>query len=109
MIIPTPKLRIWMTRENFESMSRRRLLRKMASLGVSGGALQFLTGETVAKLTEDPEKNVPRLKGIRHENPSAFTSPPYPKSPKWVPEFYTIPRQKWVEVESARKAEEKNT
>lgn len=49
-------------------MSRRRFLSGLSTLGLSGAALNHITQDAVADLTDNPEKEVPRLEGFKHTN-----------------------------------------
>lgn len=82
-------------------MGRRRFVKTLSSLGVSAAALQHLTGESLAKLTDDPKKDVPRLGAYRHTNPEDVKNG---HPPEREPVYYTIPRDEWEVTESAHDA-----
>lgn len=79
-------------------MGRRRFLETLGSLGVSAAALTGMTKETLAELTDDPSREVPRLKGTRHTNHEAVVEGTEP--PELEPVYYTIPRDEFVRIES---------
>lgn len=79
-------------------MGRRRFLKTLSSLGVSAAALNHMTKETLAELTNDPSREVPRLKGTRHTNHEAVVNRAEP--PELEPVYYTIPRDEFIRIES---------
>jgi hypothetical protein len=83
-------------------MGRRRFLRSLAGLGISGTAVQYMSQDALASVTDNPKKEVPRLSRLEHANPEAVRAGEEP--PKYEPVYYTIPRDKWVRVESAHDA-----
>lgn len=86
---------------NYSSMGKRRFLRTMATLGVSATALRYLSQDSLATLTDNPEEEVPRLSRVKFKNPKTYSNLPIPdEPPKIEPVFYTIPRDEWVHVES---------
>lgn len=82
-------------------MNRRQMLEKLSAMGVSAGGLAFITKDTLAKVTDNPDDEIPRLHYVRAKNPEKWRNPPYPDHP---PEregvYYTIPRDEWVWVEA---------
>lgn len=74
----------------------------MAKFGVSTTALSAMSKEAFAQLNANPENEVPRLRGFIHTNPDEIKNG---APPDREPIYYTIPRDKWVEVESARDAQ----
>lgn len=79
-------------------MGRRRFLRTLSSIGVSATTLNYITKDTLAKVTSNPRKEVPYVKLLRHTNPAEVKNGAVPKrEPIWD----TIPRSKWVRVEAA--------
>lgn len=93
---------------NYTSMGKRRFLKTMAGLGVSGAALQYLSRENLANLTDNPDDQVPRLSRVRFKNPKKYTEPPISNSPpEMEPVFYTIPRDRWEYIEGTYAAAER--
>lgn len=113
-----------MVDKKYHLMSRRNFLNKLATLGISGATLQYLSREQVRALTGDPTKEVPRLARLHYvdREDATFTDlnefempehdgkvrprePPESKKrydgqstnkpPGLEPEFYTIPRDIW--------------
>lgn len=88
---------------NLRTMSRRRFLESLASIGISSQVLNHITQDKLEKITSDPNKEVPRLKEVRTVQT--------PRGERREPVFYTIPRDKWIHVEStydaARRVREK--
>jgi hypothetical protein len=82
-------------------MGRRRFLRDAANLGVSATALQYLSQDALAGTMSDPDDEVLRLDSIVHAE--GTTKQPH-QPPEREPQYYTIPRDAWVEVESAHDA-----
>lgn len=72
-------------------MGKRRFLKTLSAIGVSGAALAHMSKETLAETTDEPEKQIPRLKRIRHTNHEAVVTGE--EAPETEPEFYTIPRE----------------
>lgn len=83
-------------------MGRRRFLENLGKLGISGATLQHITKDELSKLTSDPQKEVPRLGLLEHTNHEEIVNESAP--PQREPEFYTIPRKKWIKVETAHSA-----
>lgn len=82
-------------------MGRRRFLQSLAGLGLSGATLKYMSKESLAQVTSDPTSEVPRLFGLRHTNHEEVVMG---AAPKREPIYYTIPRDKWIEVETAQDA-----
>jgi len=71
-------------------------------MGISYETASKLSKSKLEDLTGDPGEEVPRLKALRPKNPEEWQEPPYPEDPApREPEFYTITRDKWIEVETA--------
>jgi hypothetical protein len=83
-------------------MGRRRFLENLGKLGVSGATLQYITKDELSELTSDPQKEVPRLGVLEHTNHEEIVNESAP--PQREPKFYTIPREKWIRVETAHSA-----
>ncbi|MDQ2049936.1 hypothetical protein RBH26_05510 [Natronolimnohabitans sp. A-GB9] len=79
-------------------MGRRRFIEALVGLGVSTTAAAGLTSERLEALTDDPENEVPRLSGYKRIEGKNGNEPSY------EPEYYTIPRDKYVRVESSYSA-----
>lgn len=82
-------------------MGRRRFLHNAANLGVSASALQYLSQDALAETMSDADDEVLRLDSIVHAE-GTTKQPGQP--PEREPQYYTIPRDAWVEVESAHDA-----
>jgi hypothetical protein len=82
-------------------MGKRRFMSALAGLGLSRGVVEHLTQDELADLTADPTDRVPRVQRYTHTNHDAVTrgAPPEREAV-----FTTIPRDKWVRVESAHDA-----
>ncbi|MFC7114777.1 hypothetical protein ACFQH2_07075 [Natronoarchaeum sp. GCM10025703] len=80
-------------------------MENLSKLGLSAETVRHMTKEDLEDLTGDPTDEVPRVKAFRVQNPEDWEEPPYPDEllPR-EPEFYTISRDKWIEVETARDA-----
>lgn len=79
-------------------MGRRRFLQSLSALGISGAALQFMTSESLAEVTDDPSKRVPRLRKLRHTNHEKVVEEG--ADPEYEPFYYTIPRDEWAAAEA---------
>lgn len=90
--------------ERFSKMGRRRFLKALSALGVSAGAFNYVSKDALAAVTDNPEKEVPRLESFRHTNHEEVTRG---AKPEREPVFYTISREKWTIVESAHDARER--
>lgn len=88
-------------REMFRS-GRRRFLKTLAGIGMSGQALAYMSQDTLASITSDPKREVPRLKELRHTNHEAVMQKEEP--PEREPIYYTIPRDEWAYVEGVQNA-----
>ena len=82
-----------------QRMGRRRFLRTLAGVGVSGAALTHLSKDVVADI--DLNEEVPRLGKLRHTNHKAVMQGARPER---EPVYYTISREKWAAVETAHDA-----
>jgi hypothetical protein len=71
-------------------------------MGVSGAALQYMTKDALAEVTDDPSDEVPRLAYLLHEdrNKDARTDGP----PERKPVYYTIPYDRWERIEGTNQA-----
>lgn len=83
-------------------MGRRRFLNTLGALGVSATALNYISKDTLAQVTDNPEKEVPRLLGLVHTNHEEVVS--NNAVPKREPRFYTIPRDEWARTEATHQA-----
>jgi len=83
-------------------------VKTLSGIGVSAGALRYMSKETLAQLTDDPKDRVPRLYGWKLKNPGEYNGRSRLENPpEREPEYYTIPRDKWVRVQTAHNAAEK--
>jgi hypothetical protein len=80
-------------------IGRRRFLQRAAEFGVSAGALKYLSQEAVEETMSDPDDEVLRLDSIVHTEQKQPDQPP-----EREPQYYTISRDAWAEVESAHDA-----
>lgn len=83
-------------------MGRRRFVQTLIALGVSSGTAAALTPEKLEELTDNPEKEVPRLGWYEFENKEAVINSG--EKPKPVPKYYTIPRDKWAKIQGPKQA-----
>lgn len=84
-------------------MGRRRFVKSLASLGVSGAALEHMTKEALAETNPDLDNEVPLLYGMVHTNPDAVRAG---APPKRKPSYFTVSRDEWAVIDSARDAEQ---
>ena len=85
-------------------LGRRGFISAPVSLGVTGEAAASLTSDELQKLTDNPEKEVPRIKYYKHTNHSEVKNG---KTPKRKPVHYTIPRERWERIETTKNAAER--
>lgn len=86
-------------------MGRRRFFSTLSSIGITGMALDHMTKDVLAKVTSNPEDEVPRLSRLRHRNPEEYKGTSLPDhEPEREPVYYTIPRDEWVAIEGAHNA-----
>lgn len=64
-----------------------------------------MTKDALAEVTDDPKKEVPRLRSLRHTNHQEVVEEGRP--PEIEPVYDTVPRDEWIETESAFDAERK--
>jgi hypothetical protein len=64
-----------------------------------------MTKDALAEVTDDPKKEVPRLRSLRHTNHQEVVEEGKP--PEVEPVYDTVPRDEWIETESAFDAERK--
>ncbi len=89
-------------------MGRRRFIETLTAIGLSASTVSGMTKEKLLDLTDDPTDRVPRAKAIRLKNPDKWEAPPFPeREPQFETEYTTIPRDKWVRMESAYDASER--
>lgn len=84
------------------SGGRRQFLKSLAAIGISGEALRHMSKESLAAVTSDPTKEVPRLRGLQHTNHEAVMNENAP--PEREPIYYTIPRDEWAYNEGVQNA-----
>lgn len=82
-------------------MGRRRFINTLTGFGVSYEAATSLTAKSLAQITDDPEKRVPRIRALRHMNHEEVENG---SKPEREPVFYTIPRGEWEQTEATWKA-----
>jgi hypothetical protein len=78
-------------------MGRRRFLHTLSGLGILAGALQYMTQDALADITDNPRDEVPRLSVVRHTNHNEVVE--HDAKPEREPVYYTIPRDEWEYVE----------
>lgn len=78
-------------------MGRRRFLNTLASLGISAGALKYMTQDALADVTDNPDDEVPRLSVVRHTNHEQVIQDD--AKPEREPVYYTVPKDEWEYVE----------
>lgn len=77
------------TISELRTMGKRRFLKTLAAMGVSGAALSHMSASTLASVTGDPEKRIPRL---HYRLITEYGVEPV---------YYTIPRDEWERTEAA--------
>lgn len=90
---------------DLRKMGRRNFLRSLAGIGISGATLRYMTKDALAEVTDNPKKEVPRLRSLRHANHQEVVEEGKP--PEVEPVYDTIPRDEWAVTESAFDAERK--
>lgn len=81
---------------------RRRFLKALSSLGVTGVALNSATKDALAESEIDLDHEIPILRGWKHVNPTRH--PSREASPEREPVYVGVPKEQWRRVESARDA-----
>lgn len=84
-----------MDTDKLQRMNRRKYLKTLGALGVSATSLRFLSKETLAQTTDNPEDEVPYVAYYR----TVDKQPGQP--PKRKPVYETIPRDEWVRRHTA--------
>lgn len=79
-------------------MGRRGFVSALTALGVSGEAAAALSSEELERLTGNPKRDVPRIKHYSHTNHAAVEAGE--AAPKREPDYYTVPRDQWVRMET---------
>lgn len=77
-------------------------MESITALGVTGTALANMSKSALAEAGVDLENEVPVLKGWKHTNHEEVVE--NNAKPKRKPEYFGVPRDQWVKVESARDA-----
>lgn len=83
-------------------MGRRRLIKGMASLGVTGAALANISKTALADSDIDLDNEVPVLRGWKHDNHEAVVEDG--AAPIRSPIYTGVSRDEWIDVESTRDA-----
>ena len=89
---------------DLRKVNRRSFLRKLSAMGVSGAALQYMTKDALAEVTDDPSDEVPILTYKRHKNHDEFVESLGTDSSvelKREPVYKTVHRDRWLKVQSA--------
>lgn len=89
-------------KDELRKMGRRRFMKSLAALGVTGAALNSATRESLADVQYDPEHEVLRTSRFVHTNHEEVTQ--NSAFPERKPVHYTISREKWAKVEAANDA-----
>ncbi len=91
---------------DLRKMGRRNFVKTLSAMGVSGAALKYMTKDALAKYTDDPKDEIPRLE--RLETPKEEMCERGVSGTEYIeanierkPVYYTIPRDKWVTIETA--------
>lgn len=85
--------------KDWHLMGKRRFLKNLGKLGVSGAALQYITQDSLAEITKSPEDEIPRLNLLRHTNQFEIEQAATrgdAVEPEIEPVYYTLPREEWV-------------
>ena len=90
---------------DLRKMNRRNFVKSLAGIGISGATLRYMTKDALAEVTDNPKKEVPRLRSLRHTNHQEIVEEGKP--PEVEPVYDTIPRDEWAVTESAFDAERK--
>ncbi|WP_154658608.1 hypothetical protein [Halopiger djelfimassiliensis] len=102
-----PPLQIMTTKDTSElaRMGRRRFVNALASLGISGVTLNYMSQETLAKETDNLGDEVPYVAYLANNNPEAE----YEDADRngRAPIYRTLEFDKWVEIESIHNAARK--
>lgn len=80
---------------DLRKMNRRNFLSKLSAMGISGAALQYMTKDALAEVTDDPKDEVPRLAYVIREDPDDDERQAI---------YYTIPYDKWKRIQATNKA-----
>lgn len=81
------------TTKKLNKMGKRRFMKTLAGIGVSGSAIRHMSKETLAKTTGNPEKEVPMLKCLYHLNHEEVKNG---NKPERKAEYFTLPRDEVV-------------
>lgn len=92
-------------KRTLRSGGRRQFLKALSTLGVSGSALQYMSKDALAKVTDNPKDEVPRLEALHHTNHEAIVAGE--EKPQREPVYYTIPRAEWAVTEAAHNASQR--
>lgn len=82
---------------------RRNFVKALSGLGISAGAIKYLSQDALAEITEDPTDEVPRLSRLEVSNNDKIT-PEGQTPPDREATYYTIPRDEWAYTEGAHAA-----
>jgi hypothetical protein len=92
-------------KRTLRSGGRRQFLKTLSTLGLSGSALQYMSQDALAELTDNPKDEVPRLEALHHTNHEAVVAGE--EKPEREPVYYTIPRAEWARTEAAHNASQR--
>lgn len=85
--------------------NRRNFIKGLLGIGASATAAALFTKDSLAAIDYDAETEVPRIHGYERVNTEEIRNEG--ASPVYEPIYESIPREKWVEVETAHDARER--
>lgn len=88
---------------------RRNFVKTLAGIGISGSSLRYLTKDRLLKLTDHPDDEVPVLARleISDDRDPTVRGRPDERPPEREPVYRTVPRDEWVRVEAAHRANQR--
>lgn len=91
--------------DKLTKMGRRRFVESLAALGVTGTALTNASKSALAESDVDLGNEVPMVRVWKHTNHEEVVE--NGAKPEREPEYFGVPRDQWVKVQSARDAAER--
>ncbi len=82
-------------------MGKRRFIKTLSSIGVSGSAIRYLSQDGLAETTSDPTEEVPMLSRLRHTNHDDVENG---EAPDREPVYFTLPRDEWANIKATENA-----
>lgn len=92
------------SKSDLMQMGRRRFIKNLTALGVTGPAIAGASKNALADVDYDPENEVLRVQKWVHTNHEEVVNGAFPER---KPVYYTISREKWARVEAANNAANK--